>query len=148
MLRTLRAKALIREMFSLKKDVKMMMRVLQENSQNVWFLIFQKTDEEKKNQNRGENKVYVSRDEGERNFNCDNFFACFNFEKHCNLNRKKHKTKSEQIIERASFQWIRSFSSRTKKQYELIREEKTLWKFLKKRNIDEKLKQFLRLDDV
>ena len=35
MLRTLRAKALIREIFSLKKDIKMTMRVLQENSQNV-----------------------------------------------------------------------------------------------------------------
>ena len=35
MLRTLRAKILIREMFSLKKDIKMMMRALQENLQNV-----------------------------------------------------------------------------------------------------------------
>ena len=35
MLRTLCAKTSIREMFSLKKDIKMTMRILQKNSQNV-----------------------------------------------------------------------------------------------------------------
>ena len=34
-LRTLRAKTLIREIISLEKNIKMMMRVLQKNSQNV-----------------------------------------------------------------------------------------------------------------
>ena len=104
MLRTLRAKTLINEMLSSEKNVKMMMRVLQKNSQNVRFSIFQKTNEKKKNQNRDENKTRVSCDENKRNFNYDDFFVCLNFKKHCNLNKKKHETKSEQIIERTSFQ--------------------------------------------
>ena len=88
--------------------------------------MFQKTDEKEKNQSRDENKVYVSRDESEKNLNCDDFFVCFNFEKHCNLNKKKHETKNEQIIERTSFQRIRNALLKAKKQHELIREEKTL----------------------
>ena len=49
MLRTLRVKTLIYEIFLLKKNIKMMMRVLQENSQNIQLLMFQKTDEKRKN---------------------------------------------------------------------------------------------------
>ena len=88
--------------------------------------MFQKTNEERKNQNRNENKVYVSRDENERSFNCDDFFACFNLEKHDDLNEEEHETKNEQIIERASFQRIHNVLSKTKKQYESIREKKAL----------------------
>ena len=110
--------------------------------------MFQKTDEKKKNQNRDESKIYISRDENERNFNYDDFFARFNFKKHHDLNKKKHETKDEQIVEKTSFQRIRNALSRTKKQYELIREKKTFWRLLEKRNINEKSKQFLRFDDV
>ena len=95
MLRTLRAKTLINEIFLSEKGVKMIMRALQEDSQNVQFLIFQKTNEERKNQSRDKNKAYVSCDENERNLNCDNFLVCFNFKKHCDLNRKKHEAKNE-----------------------------------------------------
>ena len=104
MLRTLCAKTLIREIFSSEKDVKMTMRILQENSQNIWFLIFQKINEKRKNQNRDEDKIHVSRDKNERNFNYDDFLARFNFKKHRDLNKKEHETKNEQIIERTSFQ--------------------------------------------
>ena len=86
--------------------------------------MFQKTDEEKKNQNRDENKIHVSRDESERSFNYDDFFARFNFKKHRDLNRKGHETKDEQIVERTLFQRIRSVLSKMKKQSELIREKK------------------------
>ena len=110
--------------------------------------MFQKINEEKKNQNRDENKIHVSRNENEKNFNCDDFSVRFNSWKHCNLNRKKHETKDEQIVERTSSQRIRDVLSKTKKQHELIREKKALWKLFKRRNIDEKLKQFLRLDNV
>ena len=41
--------------------------------------MFQKTNEERKNKSRDENKVHVSRNENERNFNCDDFFARLNF---------------------------------------------------------------------
>ena len=64
--------------------------------------MFQKTDEKRKNQSRDKNKTYISRDESERNFNYDDFFARFNFKRHRNLNRKEHETKDEQIVERAS----------------------------------------------
>ena len=148
MLRTLCAEASIREMFSSKKDVKMTMRVLQENSQNVWLLMFQKTDEERKNQSRDKDKTHVSRDENEKNFNYDDFSARLNFKKYCDLNRKRHETKNKQIVERASSQRIRNVLSRMKKQHELIREKKAFWRLLERRNINEKLKQFLRLDDV
>ena len=110
--------------------------------------MFQKTDEERKNQNRDEDKIHVSRDENERSFNYDNFFARLNFKRHRDLNRKEHETKDEQIVERASSQRIRSALSRTKKQHKLIREKKTFWKLFERRNIDEKSKQSLRLDDV
>ena len=40
--------------------------------------MFQKTNEERKNKNRDENKVHVSRNESERNFNYDNVFARLN----------------------------------------------------------------------
>ena len=125
MLRALRAKTLIREIFSSEKNVKMTMRVLQENSQNVQLLMFQKTNEEKENQSRDENKIYISHDENERNFNYDDFFVYFNFKKYCNLNKKEHETKNEQIIERTSFQRIRNILSKMKKQHKSIREEKT-----------------------
>ena len=49
MLRILRAKTLINEMFSSEKDVKMIMRILQEDSQSVRLSIFQKTNEKKEN---------------------------------------------------------------------------------------------------
>ena len=88
--------------------------------------MFQKTDGERKNQNCDENKIHVSRDENERNFNYDDFFARFNFKKHHNLNRKEHEMKDEQIVERTSSQRIRNVLSKTKKQHELIREKKTL----------------------
>ena len=52
------------------------------------------------------------------------FFVRFNFRKHRDLNRKKHETKNEQIVEKTSFQRIRSVLSKTKKQHELIREKK------------------------
>ena len=57
--------------------------------------MYQKTDEEKKNQDRDEDKAHVSRDENERNFNCDDFSVYLNFRRHCNLNRKEHETKNE-----------------------------------------------------
>ena len=79
------------------------MRTLQENLQNIQFSMFQKINEEKKNQNRDENKVYILYDKSERSFNRDNSLACFNFKKYNNLNRKKYETKSEQIIERMLF---------------------------------------------
>ena len=88
--------------------------------------MFQKTNEERKNQNRDKDKAYISRDESERNLNCDNSFARFNFKKHDDLNEEEHETKSEQIIKRTLFQRIRSALSKTKKQYELIREKKAL----------------------
>ena len=124
MLRTLRAKTLINEIFSSEKSIKMMMRILQENSQNVRLLMFQKINEKKKNQSRDENKTRVSYNENERNFNCDDFFVCLNFKKHYDLNKKKHEIKSEQIIERTSSQRIRNILSKTKKQHESIREKK------------------------
>ena len=126
MLRTLRAKTSINEMFSSEKNVKMMMQVLQKNSQNIRLSMFQKADEKRKNQNHDENKIHVSRDENEKNFNCDDFFACLNFKKHCNLNKKEHEAKSKQIIEKTSFQRIRNALLKAKKQHELIREKKAL----------------------
>ena len=57
--------------------------------------MFQKTDEERKNQNRDENKTHVLRDEDEKNFNYDDFFARLNVKKHHDLNKKKHKMKNE-----------------------------------------------------
>ena len=86
--------------------------------------MFQKTDEKRKNQNRDENKIHISRDESERNFNYDDFFVRLNFKKHHDLNKKKHETKNEQIVEKTSFQRIRNVLSRTKKQHESIREKK------------------------
>ena len=65
--------------------------------------MFQKTSEKEKNQNCDKNKTHVSRDENKRNFNCKNFFVCFNFKKYCNMNEKEHETKNEQIIEKTSF---------------------------------------------
>ena len=88
--------------------------------------MFQKTNEEKENQNCDKNKVYISRNKNKRNFNCDDFFVRFNFKKHDDLNEEKHKAKSKQIIEEASFQQIRNVLSKIKKQHKLIREEKTL----------------------
>ena len=90
-------------MLSSEKDVKMTMRILQGNSQSVWLSMFQKTDEEKKNQDRDENKIYVSRDENEKSFNYDDSLARFNFKKHRDLNKKEHETKNEQVVERTSF---------------------------------------------
>ena len=88
--------------------------------------MFQKANEERKNQSRDEDKIHVSRDESERNFNYDDFFVRFNFKKHRDLNKKKYETKDEQIVKRTSFQRIRSVLSKIKKQHELIREKKTL----------------------
>ena len=56
--------------------------------------------------------------------------------------------KNEQIVERTSLQQICNVLLKTKKQHKLIREKKAFWKLLKKWNINEKLKQFLRLNDV
>ena len=64
--------------------------------------MFQKINEERKNQNHDENKVHVLRNENERKFNCDNFFVRFNFKKHRDLNRKEHETKNKQIVEKTS----------------------------------------------
>ena len=77
--------------------------------------MLQKTNEKRKNKNRGKDKVYVSRNKSEKSFNCDDFFARFNFKKHRDLNKKKHKTKNKQIVERTLFQQIRNILSRTKK---------------------------------
>ena len=57
--------------------------------------MFQKTNEEKENQNHNENKVHVSHDEDERSFNCDDFLVHFNFKKHDDLNEEKYETKNE-----------------------------------------------------
>ena len=95
MLRTLRAKTSINKIFLLKKDVKMTMRILQKNSQNVRLLMFQKINEKRKNQNRDENKARVSCDENKKNLNCDDLLVCFNFKKHCDLNRKEHEAKNK-----------------------------------------------------
>ena len=57
--------------------------------------MFQKTDEERENQNRDKNKAHVSRNKNKRKFNCDDFLARLNFKKYCNLNKKKHETKNE-----------------------------------------------------
>ena len=64
------------------------------------------------------------------------------------MNKKKHETKNEQIVEKTLFQQIRNILLKIKKQYELIREKKVFRKLLKKQNINEKLRQFLRLDNV
>ena len=88
--------------------------------------MFQKINEERKNQNCNENKTHILRNKNERKFNYDDFFIRFNFKKHRNLNRKKHEIKDEQIVERASLQRIRSVLSKIKKQYKLIHEKKTL----------------------
>ena len=84
----------------------------------------QEADGEKKNQNRDESKIYVSRDENERSFNYDDFLARLNFRKHRDLNRKGHETKNGQIVERASFQRIHNALLKMKKQHESIREKK------------------------
>ena len=47
-MRTLHAKTLIREMFSSKKSVKIMMQILQEYSQNVQLSMLQKINEKEK----------------------------------------------------------------------------------------------------
>ena len=122
------------------------MRVLQRNLQSVQFSMSQKTDEEKENQDRDEGKVRISYDESERCFNCDDSFVCLNFKRHCDLNKKKHEAKNEQIIERTSFQQIRSALLKAKRQHESVREEKAFWRFFEKRNINEKSKKSLRLD--
>ena len=88
--------------------------------------MFQKTDEERKNQSRDEDKARVSCNENEESFNCDDFPVCPNFKRHCNLNRKEHKAKSKQIIKKTSSQRIRSALSRAKKQHESVRKEKAL----------------------
>ena len=147
MLRTLRAKTSICKIFSSEKNIKMTMRTLQENLQNVWFSMFQKINEKRKNKNCDENKVYILRNKDKRSFNCNNFFVRLSSWKYHNLNRKEYETKNEQIVEKMSFQQIRNALSRTKEQHKLIREKKTLWKLFKRRNINEKSKQFLRLDD-
>ena len=102
--------------------------------------MFQEINEKKKNEDRDENKIHVSRDKNKKSFNCDDFFVRFNFEKHYNLNKKKHETKSEQIVEKTLFQRIRNALLKMKKQHELIREKKTFWRLFKKQNIDEKSK--------
>ena len=88
--------------------------------------MFQKINEKKENQNRNENKVYVSCDKNERNFNCDSFFARFDLKKHDNLNKEEHEAKSKQIIKKTLFQQIRNALLKAKKQYKLIREKKAL----------------------
>ena len=103
MLRTLRAKALIREIFSSEKNIKMIMRALQKNSQNVRLSMFQKTNEEEENQSCDESKIHVSRDKNEKSFDYDDFLAHFNFKRYYDLNGKKHETKNEQISERTLF---------------------------------------------
>ena len=65
--------------------------------------MFQKINEEKKNQDCDKDKAHVSRNESERKFNCNNFFVHFNFKRHRDLNKKEYKTKNEQIVERTSF---------------------------------------------
>ena len=53
--------------------------------------MFQKTNKKRKNQNRSESKIYVSRDENEKNINCNDFFARFNFKRRDDLNKKNMK---------------------------------------------------------
>ena len=65
--------------------------------------MLQKTDEEKENQNYDENKVYVLCNENERNFNYNNFFICFNFKRHCNLNKKNMKRKTNKSLKKRCF---------------------------------------------
>ena len=77
--------------------------------------MLQKTNEKRKNQNCDENKVYVSRDESERSFNCDNLLARFNLKRYNNLNEKEHEAKKKHIIKRTSFQRIRSVLLKAKK---------------------------------
>ena len=76
---------------------------MQENLQNVRLSMLQKINKKEKNQNCDENKIHVSHNENEKNFNRNNLFVCFNFKKYYNLNRKEHKMKNEQIIEKTSF---------------------------------------------
>ena len=87
--------------------------------------MFQKVNEKRKNQSCSENKVHVSRDKNEKSFDYNNSFARVSFKKHDNLNKEEHKMKSEQIIKRTTSQRIRNALLKTKKQYKLIREEKT-----------------------
>ena len=62
-----------------------------------------KNKQRKKNQNCNKNKIHVLRDKSERSFNCNDFFVRFNFKKHNDLNKKKHETKNEQVVEKALF---------------------------------------------
>ena len=110
--------------------------------------MFQKTNEERKNQNHNKDKIYISRDESERNFNYNNSFIRFNFKKYCNLNEKKHETKNEQTVEKTLLQRICNIMSKIKKQHKLIRKEETLRKLFEKQNIDKKSKKFLRFDRI
>ena len=41
--------------------------------------MFQKINEKRKNKNRDEDKIYVSRNENKKSFNYDNFFVRLNF---------------------------------------------------------------------
>ena len=100
--------------FLLETDVKMTMRALQENLQSVRFSIFQKTDKERKNQNRNENKIYILYDKNEKNYYYDDSFIYLNFKKYYNVNRKKYKAKSKQIVEKALFQRICNVLLKTK----------------------------------
>ena len=110
----------------------MTMPTLQRNSQNIQLSMFQKMNEKRKNQSCNKNKIYISRDENERSFNYDDSFVRLNFRKHCNLNRKKYKTKNKQIVEKALFQRIRNILSKIKKQHESIREKKMFRKFFER----------------
>ena len=114
MLRTLYAEILICEMFLLKKDVKITMRILQRNLQNVQLSIFQKINKERQNQSRNKNQTYVSRDENKKNFNCNDFLAHFNFKKHCDLNKRNMRRKINKSSKRYYFNEFAIFRQKRK----------------------------------
>ena len=60
----------------------------------------------KKNKNRNDDKVHVSRRKNVRKFDNHDFFICIDAEKRNNINRKKHEAKSRQIVNETLFQQI------------------------------------------
>ena len=77
--------------------------------------MFQKINEERKNQNRNKNKIYILRNKNEKSINYNDFLVRLNFNKHDDLNKKKHEMKSEQILEKTSFKRIRNILLKIKK---------------------------------
>ena len=65
--------------------------------------MIQKINEKEKNQNCDKSKVYISHNENKRSFDCDNFFARFNFKIYCNLNEKNMKQKTNKSSKKRCF---------------------------------------------